>query len=43
VFYKENRATYEDDLINQINAVKAKKGPTPLDRILSGDKTWTIA
>lgn len=43
VFYKENRATYEEDLINQINAVKAKKGPTPLDRILSGDKTWTIA
>jgi 2-oxoglutarate ferredoxin oxidoreductase subunit beta len=43
VFYKENRATYEDDLIYQINAVKAKKGPTPLDRILSGDKTWTIA
>lgn len=43
VFYKENRATYEDDLIAQINAVKAKKGPTPLDRILSGDKTWTIA
>jgi 2-oxoglutarate/2-oxoacid ferredoxin oxidoreductase subunit beta len=43
VFYKENRATYEDDLIEQINAVKAKKGPTPLDRILSGDKTWTIA
>ena len=43
VFYKENRATYEDDLYAQIETAKAKKGKTPLDKILSGDKTWTIA
>lgn len=43
IFYQENRSTYEDDLHAQIEAAKAKKGPMPLDKILSGDKTWTIA
>lgn len=43
VFYQETRATYEDDLNAQVAAAKAKKGKISLDRILSGDKTWTIA
>jgi|GEM_PF-2761086 len=43
VFYKELRATYEDDLHNQIELAKSKKGKISLDKILSGDKTWTIA
>ncbi|MBI3509445.1 MAG: 2-oxoacid:ferredoxin oxidoreductase subunit beta [Bacteroidetes bacterium] len=43
VFYVEDRPTYEDDLTAQINAVTAKKGKLPLDKILAGDKTWIIA
>jgi 2-oxoglutarate ferredoxin oxidoreductase subunit beta len=43
VFYVEDRPCYEDDLAAQIAAVRAKKGKTSLDKILSGDKTWIIA
>jgi 2-oxoglutarate ferredoxin oxidoreductase subunit beta len=43
VFYVEDRPCYEDDLAAQIEAVKAKKGKTPINKILSGDKTWIIA
>jgi 2-oxoglutarate ferredoxin oxidoreductase subunit beta len=43
VFYVEQRSCYEDDLVAQIESVKAKKGKTPLNKILSGDKTWIIA
>lgn len=42
VIYKEDRAVYEDNLVAQINEVKARKGKTPLTKILSGDKTWNI-
>jgi 2-oxoglutarate ferredoxin oxidoreductase subunit beta len=43
VFYVEKRSCYEDDLAAQIEAIKSKKGKTPLNKILSGDKTWIIA
>jgi 2-oxoglutarate/2-oxoacid ferredoxin oxidoreductase subunit beta len=42
VLYSEDRATYEDGLHEQIAEVKARKGKMPLDRILSGEKTWHI-
>ena len=42
VFYKEDRACIDEQITDQINAVKAKKPKTPLNKILSGDKTWTI-
>lgn len=42
VIYREDRPVYEETLEHQISAMKAKKGRTPLDKILSGDKTWNI-
>jgi len=42
VFYIENRLTYEVGMQEQIEAVKTKKGKMPLNKILSGDKTWHI-
>lgn len=42
VYYQENRSCIEDDIAAQIAAAKEKKGKTPLNKILSGDKTWTI-
>jgi 2-oxoglutarate ferredoxin oxidoreductase subunit beta len=42
VIYAEERPVYEENLIAQIEDVKARKGRTPLNQILSGDKTWTI-
>jgi 2-oxoglutarate ferredoxin oxidoreductase subunit beta len=42
VIYANERPVYEENLVGQINEVKARKGKTPLNNILSGDKTWTI-
>ena len=42
VFYQEERMTYETALENQIKDITAKKGKTPLNKILSGEKTWQI-
>lgn len=42
VFYTEERAVYEDMMAAQIEAVKQKKGKTPLNKLLSGEKTWQI-
>lgn len=42
VYYNGERSCVEDDMTTQIEAAKAKKGKTPLNKILSGDKTWTI-
>ena len=42
VFYSEDRPTYEDALQEQIDEITARKGRSSLDKILSGDKTWTI-
>lgn len=43
VFYREDRACIEDDMTQQLADANAKKGKIPLNKILSGDKTWTIA
>ncbi|MCE9539737.1 MAG: 2-oxoacid:ferredoxin oxidoreductase subunit beta, partial [Bacteroidetes bacterium] len=42
VLYANERSTYEEALVDQINDITAKKGKSPLNKILSGDKTWTI-
>lgn len=42
VFYREERACIEDDMLLQINDAQTRQGKIPLDKILSGDKTWTI-
>ena len=42
VFYREERPCIDEDITKQIEDIKAKKGRTPLNRILSGEKTWTI-
>jgi 2-oxoglutarate/2-oxoacid ferredoxin oxidoreductase subunit beta len=43
VFYKEERPCIEEDMAVQIEAAFLKKGKVPLNQILSGNKTWTIA
>ena len=43
VLYADERPVYDEEMMNQINSVTAKKGKTPLNKILSGDKTWQIA
>lgn len=43
IFYAEERPVYEESMLNQINAIQAKKGKMSLNHILSGDKTWVIA
>jgi 2-oxoglutarate ferredoxin oxidoreductase subunit beta len=43
VLYAVERPVYEDGLQEQINQVVAKKGKRPLNKILSGEKTWEIA
>jgi len=42
VIYSEDRPTYEDGMQHQIEELIARKGKPSLDKILSGDKTWTI-
>ena len=42
VFYKEERSCIEDDIAAQLDFAFGKKGKVPLNKILSGDKTWTI-
>ena len=42
VIYSEDRPTYEEGMQNQIDDLIARKGKASLDKILSGDKTWTI-
>jgi 2-oxoglutarate ferredoxin oxidoreductase subunit beta len=42
VFYSEQRPTYEAEMKQQIEDLTARKGKPSLDKILSGDKTWTI-
>lgn len=43
VFYRESRPCVDEQIAEQISTVQAKKPKVPLNRILSGDKTWTIA
>lgn len=42
VIYADERPVYDEEMTNQIKDVNSKKGKTPLNRILSGDKTWQI-
>ena len=42
VFYREDRPCIDEQIADQISAVQAKKPKTPLNKILSGDRTWTI-
>jgi 2-oxoglutarate ferredoxin oxidoreductase subunit beta len=42
VIYSEDRPTCEDGIEQQIAELTARKGKPSLDKILSGDKTWTI-
>jgi len=42
VIYADERPVYEENLVAQMEEVKAKKGKKPLNKILSGDKTWNI-
>ncbi len=42
VLYTEDRSTYEAAMKNQIEEIITRKGKASLDKILSGDKTWTI-
>jgi 2-oxoglutarate ferredoxin oxidoreductase subunit beta len=42
VIYSEDRPTYEEMMEAQIGELMQRKGKMPLDRILSGDKTWNI-
>ncbi|MCU7550863.1 2-oxoacid:ferredoxin oxidoreductase subunit beta [Chitinophagaceae bacterium LB-8] len=42
VIYADERPVYEDNMTQQIESVREKKGKTPLNKILAGEKTWTI-
>ena len=42
VIYSEDRPTYEEGMLAQIADATAHKGRQSLEKILSGDKTWTI-
>lgn len=43
VFYREDRTCIEEDMQQQLDEELKKRGRIPLNKILSGDKTWTIA
>ncbi|MBL6662914.1 MAG: 2-oxoacid:ferredoxin oxidoreductase subunit beta [Flavobacteriales bacterium] len=42
VFYSEDRPTYEDALVQQIDNAIEQKGQGNLDDLLKGSNTWTI-
>lgn len=42
VIYTEERATYEMEMAAQLDRVEGQKGRLPLEKILSGEKTWEI-
>lgn len=42
VIYSQERPVYEEILLSQTDHLKASKGVISLDKILSGEKTWTI-
>ena len=42
VFYSEDRPTYEDALVQQIDGAMEQKGQGNLDDLLQGSNTWTI-
>jgi 2-oxoglutarate ferredoxin oxidoreductase subunit beta len=42
VIYAEERPVYEEAMMEQIQSLVDRKGKTPLNKILSGEKTWSI-
>jgi 2-oxoglutarate/2-oxoacid ferredoxin oxidoreductase subunit beta len=42
VIYADERPVFEQGMMEQIEMAEAKKGRTPLGKVLSGDKTWNI-
>jgi 2-oxoglutarate ferredoxin oxidoreductase subunit beta len=40
VIYSENRATYEDQLSNQVEMAIEEKGQGDLDALIAGPNTW---
>ena len=42
VFYQTSRPTYEEGMARQIEDAIAKRGPGDLDKLLTGNETWTI-
>jgi 2-oxoglutarate/2-oxoacid ferredoxin oxidoreductase subunit beta len=42
VIFAEERPTYDDVLEQQMETLYIRKGKIPLNKILSGNKTWTI-
>ncbi|HMR45354.1 MAG TPA: 2-oxoacid:ferredoxin oxidoreductase subunit beta [Bacteroidia bacterium] len=42
VFYKEERSCYEDDLLQQVEAVISSKGKGDLNKLLRGNEVWEI-
>ena len=42
VIYADERPVYEENLEQQIEEVEHRKGKLPLNKILSGDKTWQV-
>ena len=43
VLYKEEKATYEDMMVNQIDLAKDKIGDIDLQKIISGNNTWQVS
>jgi len=43
VLYKEEKATYEDMLVNQIDLAKNKSGDVDLQKIIAGSNTWKVS
>ena len=43
ILYKEDKATYEDMMTNQINSAKEKMGKADLQKIISGTNTWEVS
>lgn len=42
IFYVEDRLVYEESMQQQIESIRGKNGKLPLNKILSGNKTWDV-
>ena len=43
VLYKEEKPTYEDMMVDQINLAKEKVSKFDLQEIISGSNTWEVS
>ena len=43
VLYKEEKATYEDMMVDQIKLAREKTGKVDLQKIISGSNTWEVS